>query len=111
MNEIAFNQVFKIITLKNVKFSLTKLLAVNFLLISFFFSAADCAGQQRSLLALSKADHVLAIIDPVTLKTIARVPVGPDPHEIISSSDGKTAYVSNMGGGSLHEMKDRKSVV
>ena len=104
MNESAFNQIFMFIIFKKVKFSLTKLLAVNFLLINFVFFATDCAAQQRSLLALSKADHVLAIIDPVTLKIIARVPVGPDPHEIISSSDGKTAYVSNMGGGSLHEM-------
>lgn len=29
--------------------------------------------------------------------------MGPDPHEVIASSDGKTAYVSNMGGG-FHEM-------
>jgi len=38
------------------------------------------SGQQRTLLALSKNDHTLAIINSVTLKVIARVPVGPDPH-------------------------------
>jgi YVTN family beta-propeller protein len=32
------------------------------------------------------------------------VPVGSDPHEVIASSDGKTAYVSIYGGGSLHEL-------
>jgi DNA-binding beta-propeller fold protein YncE len=58
----------------------------------------------RSLLALSKTDHTLAIIDPSTLKILARIPVGPDPHEVIASSDGKTAYVTIYGGGSLHEL-------
>jgi YVTN family beta-propeller protein len=54
------------------------------------------------LLALSKQDHTLAIVDPSTLKVITKVPVGEDPHEVIASSDGKTAYVSIYGGGSLH---------
>jgi YVTN family beta-propeller protein len=58
----------------------------------------------QSLLALSKEDHTLAIVDPLTLKVVARIPVGEDPHEVIASSDGKTAYVSIYGGGSLHEL-------
>ncbi len=55
-------------------------------------------------MALSKKDHTLAIVDPITLKIVARIPVGEDPHEVIASSDGKTAYVSIYGGGSLHEL-------
>lgn len=76
-----------------------------FLFLGFFVYACpnNCAGQ-RSLLALSKADHTLSIVDPVTLKVLARVPVGQDPHEVIASSDGKTAYVSNYGGGRFHEL-------
>jgi YVTN family beta-propeller protein len=35
---------------------------------------------------------------------LARVPVGPDPHEVIASSDGKTAYVSIYGGGRYHAL-------
>jgi YVTN family beta-propeller protein len=67
--------------------------------------AQDSTGSsQSSLLALSKADHTLAIVDPVTLKVLSRIPVGGDPHEVIASSDGKTAYVSIYGGGSLHEL-------
>jgi YVTN family beta-propeller protein len=58
----------------------------------------------RSLLALSKHDHTLAIVDPATLKVIARAPVGPDPHEVIASADGKTAWVSIYGGGRYHEL-------
>jgi len=61
-------------------------------------------AQQKRLLALSKADHVLAIIDPATGKTLARVPVGNDPHEVIASTDGRTAYVSITGGGTSREI-------
>ena len=59
---------------------------------------------QRSLLALSKRDHTLAIVDPGTLQVEARLPVGPDPHEVIASSDGKTAYVSIYGFGRYHAL-------
>jgi YVTN family beta-propeller protein len=62
---------------------------------------------RESLLILSKHDHTLAIVDPATLKVLARIPVGDDPHEVIASADGKTAYVSNYGGngaGALHTL-------
>jgi YVTN family beta-propeller protein len=59
---------------------------------------------QQSLLALSKHDHTLAIVDPTTLQVVARAPVGPDPHEVIASSDGKTAYVSIYGFGRYHAL-------
>ena len=59
---------------------------------------------QRTLLALSKREHTLAIVDPATLQVIGRAPVGPDPHEVIASSDGKTAYVSIYGGGRYHAL-------
>ena len=59
---------------------------------------------QQSLLALSKHEHTLAIVDPTTLQVVARAPVGPDPHEVIASSDGKTAYVSIYGFGRYHAL-------
>src|SRR6476620_11506249 len=83
------------------------LIAINILLGISIYPATGCNAQstpRRSLLALSKGDHTLAIVDPATLKVIARVPVGEDPHEVIASSDGKTAFVSIYGGGSLHEL-------
>jgi YVTN family beta-propeller protein len=58
----------------------------------------------HSLLALSKRNHTLAVVDPKSLQVIARAPVGPDPHEVIASSDGKTAYVSIYGGGRYHAL-------
>ena len=57
-----------------------------------------------SLLALSKQDQTLSIVDPVTLRVMAKVPVGNDPHEVIASSDGRTAYVSNYGFGKYHTL-------
>ena len=74
---------------------------------AFLFVSLVVAAQptpRRSLLALSKHDHTLAIVDPATLQVIARAPVGPDPHEVIASSDGKTAYVSIYGGGRYHAL-------
>lgn len=56
------------------------------------------------LLALSKTDHTLSIVDPVTLKVIAKMPVGPDPHEVIASADGTRAWVSNMLNNQGHEL-------
>jgi YVTN family beta-propeller protein len=80
-----------------------RLVPVCVLLIIFLFSATECNAQSR-LLALSKTDHTLAIVDPVTLKVLGRAPVGSDPHEVVAAADGKTAYVSIYGGGSLHEL-------
>jgi DNA-binding beta-propeller fold protein YncE len=68
-------------------------------------SSSGADAQQKTLLALSKGDHVLAIINPSDLKIKARIPVGNDPHEVIASSDGATAYVSiTYGGTTLHEI-------
>jgi YVTN family beta-propeller protein len=62
------------------------------------------ALSQTTLLALSKHDHTLSVIDPTTLKVLYTLPVGPDPHEVIASADGTTAYVSNYGGGAFHTL-------
>lgn len=59
---------------------------------------------KEMLLALSKRDHTLAIVDPVSLKVVARMPVGNDPHEVIAAADGRTAYVSNYGGGAYNTL-------
>src|SRR5262249_60650266 len=66
--------------------------------------AAAQGAARGQLLALSKRDHTLAIVDPATLAVVARVPVGPDPHEVIASSDGTRAYVSIYGGGRYHAL-------
>ncbi|MGA8594235.1 MAG: YncE family protein [Bryobacteraceae bacterium] len=71
-------------------------------LIGSLFAAAAVYAEstpKEALLVLSKGDHTLAIVDPSSLKAIAKAPVGEDPHEVIASTDGKVAYVSNYGGG------------
>jgi len=93
--------------MKNLNRHLLSLLTINVFALLLIYLPMKCAAQsvlRRSLLALSKADHTLAIVDPVTLKIIARIPVGEDPHELVASADGKTAYVCIYGGGSLHEL-------
>jgi len=55
-----------------------------------------------SLLVLSKQDHTLAIVDPATLKVVATIPAGNDPHEVVASSDGSRAYISNYGFGAYN---------
>jgi YVTN family beta-propeller protein len=57
-----------------------------------------------ALLVLSKQDHTLAVVDPSNLHVLARVPVGDDPHEVVASGDGRTAYVSNYGFGRFHTL-------
>jgi YVTN family beta-propeller protein len=57
---------------------------------------------QTALLVLSKADQTLAIVDPATRKVVARMPSGPDPHEVVASTDGKLAFISNYGGGAYN---------
>src|SRR5256885_14248644 len=66
----------------------------------FLLGANFTAAQTPSpaLLVLEKSDHSLAIVDPENLQIVARVPAGPDPHEIVASPDGKLAYISNYGG-------------
>lgn len=59
---------------------------------------------KEALLVLSKGDHTLAIVDPSTLKVLARMPSGPDPHEVIATADGRLAYISNYGGGAYHTL-------
>jgi YVTN family beta-propeller protein len=78
---------------------LTALFASTF--IAFITARALPQGtraRQPVLLILEKSDNTLAIVDPVRLKIVTRVPAGPDPHEIAASPDGKLAYISNYGG-------------
>jgi YVTN family beta-propeller protein len=66
--------------------------------------AAHTLGAQPALLVLANEDNTLSIVSPASLKVIATLPVGPDPHEVIASSDGTTAYISNYGGGAYNTL-------
>lgn len=69
------------------------LLAMVFLVCNLVFAQSS----SPALLVLEKSDRTMAIVDPGSLKVIARVPAGEDPHEVVASSDGKFAYISNYG--------------
>ena len=78
-------------------------------LFLFACSAVPVQAQTASyaaLLILSKQDHTLAIVDPATLQVRAKAPVGEDPHEVIASSDGRAAYVSNYGFGRFNTLTE-----
>jgi YVTN family beta-propeller protein len=73
---------------------------VAFALLTACLGTSALQGQGNSpiLLVLSKADRTVSIVDPAILKVLARMPSGPDPHEIVADSDGNFAYISNYGG-------------
>jgi DNA-binding beta-propeller fold protein YncE len=86
---------------------LIQLIILPVFLLYFIGTVTQASAQsapKRVLLALSKADKMLSIVDPATLNILVRIPVGEDPHEVVASTDGTTAYVCIYGGGSLHEI-------
>jgi YVTN family beta-propeller protein len=62
-------------------------------------SIASQTASTGSLLVLAKSDRTLSVVDPATLKVVGTAPSGPDPHELVVSSDGRIAYISNYNGG------------
>jgi YVTN family beta-propeller protein len=72
------------------------------LVLTIVCAAAVLAAQGQpagTLLVLAKSDQTLSVVDPATLKVLGRIPSGPDPHEVVASSDGRVAYISNYNGG------------
>lgn len=84
-----------------MKLILMRRVARGTFLLSFvaWLSLARVQAQTPSpaLLVLDKDDNMLSIIDPASLKTVARIATGEAPHEITVSDDGKTAFVANYG--------------
>ena len=73
--------------------------ALLLLVVLVLCSAAAFAAElpNPALIVLVKGSNELAIVDPATLKIVARIPTGEAPHEVTLSADGKTAYVGNYG--------------
>ncbi len=67
--------------------------------ISLAAAAAAAPIPSPALLVLNK-EGTLATIDPATRKVVGLVRTGESPHEVVVSSDGKLAFVSNYGTGS-----------
>lgn len=80
----------------------------HLLLVSLAVALGTAAlgGQtsSASLLVLAKNDQTMAVVDPGTLKIVWSVPAGPDPHEVIASTDGTVAYIANYGRGTYNTL-------
>lgn len=66
--------------------------------------AGYVAPRGGALLVVTKQSHALAIVDGESLRVLAHVPIGEDPHEVVVGPDHRTAYVSNFGEGTLHTL-------
>ena len=85
------------------RFPITPLLAAA-LLAPISAPARGQTPPHGALLVVSKQTHALAIVDGDTLKVLAQVPIGEDPHEVLVAPDNRTAFVSNYGEGTLHTL-------
>jgi YVTN family beta-propeller protein len=93
--------------MRNFQRCISRFISPAFFMAGLMYYSSGAHAQSTpgsSLLALSKANHTLAIVDPVTLNVITRIPVGIDPHEVVASTDGKIAYVAIYGGGAYYEI-------
>ena len=82
--------------LKKLSLALSVTVAIATLSMHAFQAQPTGAG---ALIVLSKGDLTMSVVDPATLKVLGKVPSGPDPHEIVASSDGRMAYIANYNGG------------
>ena len=54
-----------------------------------------------ALLVVNKGEDSMAIVDPQTRKVVGKVTTAGRPHEVAVSSDGKMAFLANMGNSTL----------
>jgi len=70
-------------------------------------------GSDGLLYVTAELDKSLYVVDPKTQKVIATVPTGqPESHMFVFSKDGKRAYTSNVGVGTVSalDVSGRKTV-
>jgi DNA-binding beta-propeller fold protein YncE len=67
-------------------------------LAALAFAAPPADTPSPALLVVNK-EGSLAIVHPASNVLIGTVRTGEGPHEVVASSDGKLAFVSNYGGG------------
>ncbi|MFT3980162.1 MAG: YncE family protein [Ferruginibacter sp.] len=57
-----------------------------------FFSVA--AQSKKYVLILAKGEQKMVVLDYESLDSITKIPVGEDPHEVVTNDSGTLAYVS-----------------
>ena len=55
-------------------------------------------------LPYQKTDKTLVVLDYNSLKVMAKIPAGEDPHEVVASGDGSAASIANMVNRTAHEI-------
>ncbi|HAE67577.1 YncE family protein [Sphingobacterium siyangense] len=74
--------------------------------LAFCILGTTTSAQNHYLLALSKGDKKLVVMDYKTLDILKKIPVGDDPHEVVTNSDATRAYISiplmNAGGHEIN---------
>ncbi|MNU20822.1 Cytochrome D1 heme domain protein [compost metagenome] len=68
--------------------------AITALLCGVLLAGLSYAGNKEYILVLSKTEGKMVVLDYSSLDSIAAVPLGPDPHEVVTSEDGALAFVS-----------------
>lgn len=61
--------------------------------------ATQQPGPRGTLVVLNKGEGTASLIDLGTGRTVARLPTGEGPHEVVVSRDGRTAVAANYGTG------------
>lgn len=59
---------------------------------------AQVAGLSGTLVVTNKTPSTATIVDVASGRTLATLPTGTNPHEIVLSSDGALAVITNYGG-------------
>jgi DNA-binding beta-propeller fold protein YncE len=62
-------------------------------------AGAQVNGLAGTLVVTNKSPATATIIDVASGRTLATLPTGQGPHEVVLSSDGRTAVVTDYGGG------------
>jgi DNA-binding beta-propeller fold protein YncE len=80
------------------------------IILASLLGGAACSAAETpaaALLVLNKGDNTLAIVDPMAATVVARVPSGPDPHEVVAAKG--LAFISNYGGNNTLSVIDLSS--
>src|SRR5688572_11538852 len=62
-------------------------------------AGAQVPGLSGTLIVTNKAPSTATIIDVATGQALATLPTGNNPHEVVLSSNGRTAVITDYGTG------------
>ncbi len=77
--------------------SVTRALLPCLALLTTALAAGATTGEEGAplLLVCNKHEDSMSFVDPVSLRPVATIPAGPNPHEIVLSADRRFAFLSN----------------